>query len=166
VISPQDFKRFAALGAIASMQFKHCTSDMPWAQARLGSERIAGAYAWRSLMAAGVRIPGGSDFPVEPINPFLGIHAAVTRQDTAGTPEGGWYGEQRLTVEEAVRAFTVEAAYAGYAEHVAGSLSPGKLADFVVISADIFSMRPEEIWKIRVLATILNGEIVYSSKDF
>jgi len=166
VISPSDIPRFAALGVIPSMQFKHCTSDMSWAQSRLGPERIAGAYAWRSLLSAGSRIPGGSDFPVEPINPFLGIHAAVTRQDSAGNPEGGWQGAQRLTVEEAIRAFTVDAAYAGRAETVAGSLSPGKLADFIVISGDIFSMQPLEIPKIRVLATILAGEIVYSSEDF
>lgn len=166
VISPADMSRFAALGAIASMQFKHCTSDMPWAEARLGRDRIAGAYAWRSLVDAGVHVPGGSDFPVEPISPFLGIHAAVTRQDAAGSPEGGWQGEQRITVEEAVRAFTAEAAYAGRAERVAGSLSPGKLADFVVISEDIFSMQPGEISRTRVLATVLGGEIVYSSKDF
>jgi len=166
VISHQDIPRFAALGAIPSMQFKHCTSDMSWAQARLGPERVACAYAWRSLISAGSRIPGGSDFPVEPINPFLGIHAAVTRQDAAGNPEGGWRSSQRLMVEEAVGAFTVEAAYAGRAETVAGSLSPGKLADFVVISGDIFSMQPIEIPKIRVLATILGGEIVYSTEDF
>jgi predicted amidohydrolase YtcJ len=166
VISPRDLPRFAALGAIASMQFKHCTSDMPWAQARLGPERIVGAYAWRSLMDAGVRLPGGSDFPVEPINPFLGIYAAVTRQDASGNPDGGWQGAQRLTVEEAVRAFTVEAAYAGRMETVTGSLSPGKLADFVVISADVLSMPPVEIPRTRVLATVLGGKIVYSSKDF
>jgi predicted amidohydrolase YtcJ len=139
---------------------------MSWAEKRLGPERVAGAYAWRSLLSAGSRIPGGSDFPVEPISPFLGIYAAVTRQDAAGNPEGGWQGAQRLTVEEAIRAFTVDAAYAGRAETVAGSLSPGKLADFVVISGDIFSMQPLEIPKIRVLATILGGEIVYSSEDF
>ena len=166
VISPRDIPRFASLGAIPSMQFKHCTSDMSWAEKRLGPERIAGAYAWRSLLSAGSRIPGGSDFPVEPINPFLGIYAAVTRQDTAGNPEGGWQGAQRLTVEEAIRAFTVEAAYAGCAETVAGSLSPGKLADFVVISGDIFSMQPFEIPMIRVLATVLGGEIVHSSGAF
>jgi predicted amidohydrolase YtcJ len=166
VVSPRDIPRFAALGAIPSMQFGHCTSDMSWARARLGPKRIAGAYAWRSLLSAGSRIPGGSDFPVEPINPFLGIYAAVTRQDTAGNPEGGWQGAQRLTVEEAIRAFTVEAAYAGRAETVAGSLSSGKLADFVVISGDIFSMQPREIPAIRALATVLGGEIVHSSEAF
>jgi len=166
VISQQDIPRFAALGVIPSMQFAHCTSDMSWVEARLGPERIAGAYAWRSLVSAGSSIPGGSDFPVERINPFLGIYAAVTRQDCEGKPEGGWQGAQRLTVEEAVRAFTVEAAYARCAETVAGSLSPGKLADFIVLSQDIFSIEPSEISKIQVLATILGGEIVYASNAF
>jgi predicted amidohydrolase YtcJ len=166
VVAAKDVARFAKLGVIPSMQFVHCTSDMPWVEERLGEERAAGAYAWRSLVAAGSRIPGGSDFPVESINPFLGIHAAVTRQDLAGRPAGGWRGEQRLTVEEAVGAFTVDAAWAAHAEDVAGSLAPGKLADFVVLSDDIFSVNPGEIPLIRVLATVLGGEIVYRSEAF
>jgi predicted amidohydrolase YtcJ len=166
VIPPQDIPRFAALGVIPSMQFTHCTSDMPWAQARLGPERIKGAYAWRSLIRAGSRIPGGSDFPVESIRPLLGIYAAVTRRDVAGTPEVGWMSEQCLTVEEAVRAFTIDAAYAAHAEHEAGTLTPGKLADCIVISDDIFSVKSAEIPKIEILATILGGEIVHRSDAF
>jgi hypothetical protein len=103
---------------------------------------------------------------VESINPFLGIHAAVTRQDLAGEPRGGWRGDQRLTIEEAVRAFTTEAAYAAHAEDIAGSLAPGKLADFIILSDDIFSVDPGEIPSIRVLATALGGEIVYRSEAF
>jgi len=161
IVAAEDIARFAKLGVIPSMQFIHCTSDMPWVEDRLGAERVAGAYAWRSLIAAGSRIPGGSDFPVESINPFLGIHAAVTRQDLAGRPEGGWRGEQRLTLGEALGAFTSDAAYAAHAEDEAGSLAPGNLADFIVLSDDIFSMNPAEIPLIRVLATVLGGEIVY-----
>jgi predicted amidohydrolase YtcJ len=166
VVATDDVARFAKLGVVPSMQFIHCTSDMPWVEERLGAGRAAGAYAWRSLAAAGSRIPGGSDFPVESIDPFLGIYAAVTRQDLAGEPPGGWRGEQRLTIEEAVGAFTRDAAYAAHAEEVAGSLAPGKLADFVVLSDDIFSMNPGAIPSIRVLATVLGGEIVYRSAAF
>jgi hypothetical protein len=166
VVAADDVARFAKLGVVPSMQFIHCTSDMPWVEERLGAGRVAGAYAWRSLVAAGSRIPGGSDFPVESINPFLGIHAAVTRQDLAGEPRGGWRGDQRLTIEEAVGAFTRDAAYAVHAEDVAGSLVPGKLADFIILSDDIFSVNPGEIPSIRVLATVLGGEIVYRSEAF
>jgi len=166
VVAADDVARFAKLGVVPSMQFIHCTSDMPWVEERLGAGRVAGAYAWRSLVAAGSRIPGGSDFPVESINPFLGIHAAVTRQDLAGEPRGGWRGDQRLTIEEAVGAFTRDAAYAVHAEDVAGSLAPGKLADFIILSDDIFSVNPGEIPSIRVLATVLGGEIVYRSDAF
>ncbi len=166
VVAAGDVARFARLGVVPSMQFVHCTSDMPWVEERLGAGRAAGAYAWRSLVEAGNRIPGGSDFPVESIDPFLGIHAAVTRQDLAGEPRGGWRGDQRLTIEEAVGAFTTDAAYAAHAEDVAGSLAPGKLADFVVLSDDIFSAPPGEIPSIRVLATVLGGEIVYRSDAF
>ncbi len=166
VVSADDVARFAKLGIVPSMQFVHCTSDMPWVEERIGAGRAAGAYAWRSLIAAGSRIPGGSDFPVESIDPLLGIHAAVTRRNLAGEPPGGWRGEQRLTIEEAIGAFTVDAAYAAHAESVAGSLSPGKLADFVVLSDDIFSMDPDAIPSIRVLATVLGGEIVHRSDAF
>ena len=166
VVSPDDIARFAKLRVIPSMQFIHCTSDMSWVGERLGAERIAGAYAWRSLLAAGSRIPGGSDFPVESTNPFLGIHAAVTRQNLAGQPAGGWRGEQRLMVDEAVGAYTIDAAYAARAEDIAGSLAPGKLADFIVLSDDVFSVNPDSIPKIRVLATVLGGVIVYRSDAF
>lgn len=166
VVSPRDVPRFATLGVIPSMQFTHCTSDMPWAEARLGPERIRGAYAWRSLVRAGSRIPGGSDFPVESIRPLLGIYAAVTRRDVAGKPDGGWLSEQCLTVDEAVRGFTIDAAYAAHAEREAGTLTPGKLADCIVISDDIFSVRPADIPKIEILATILGGEIVHRSNAF
>jgi predicted amidohydrolase YtcJ len=166
VVSPEDVPRFAALGVVPSMQFTHCTSDMDWAAKRLGPERVKGAYAWRSLIDAGSRIPGGSDFPVESINPFLGIFAAVTRENLLGKPVGGWFPAQRLTLLEAVRAFTVEAAWAVHEEAVAGSLSPGKRADFIVLSDDIFSVRPEVIPRIKVLETIIGGAVVYRADGF
>ena len=165
IVSPRDIPRFASLGLIPSMQFTHCTSDMPWAGERLGSERLKGAYAWRSFLSEGCTIPGGSDFPVESINPFLGIYAAVTRKDLHGHPEGGWSPEQCLTVEEAVKAFTVHAAYAVHEEEMRGTLSAGKLADFIVISHDIMNVTPENIPLIKVHATVLGGEVVYRSEE-
>ncbi len=166
IVAADDVPRFARIGVVPSMQFIHCTSDMPWVEERIGAERAAGAYAWRSLAAAGCRIPGGSDFPVESIDPLLGIHAAVTRRNLEGLPPGGWRGEQRLTVAEAVGAFTIDAAYAAHAEAVAGSLAPGTLADFLVLSEDIFTSNPDRIPAIRVLATAVGGEIVYRSDAF
>ncbi|UCF07011.1 MAG: amidohydrolase [bacterium] len=165
VIAPEDIGRFARLGVLPSMQFTHCTSDMPWAGARLGEQRLAGAYAWRSLVSSGCRIPGGSDFPVESIDPLLGIYAAVTRMDRGGSPPGGWIPDQCLTVDEAVRAFSIDAAYAAHEEDLRGTITPGKLADFIVLSEDIMRIEPERIPDIRVLATILGGEIVFEAPD-
>jgi predicted amidohydrolase YtcJ len=162
VLSPQDIGRFASLGVIPSMQFIHCTSDMPWAGDRLG-ERVEGAYAWRSLIEAGSRIPGGSDFPVEPIDPLLGIYAAVTRQDLAGNPSGGWMPRQRLSIEEAVRAYTIEAAWAAGQEGERGSIEKGKLADMTVLGADLMRVDPGEIPRINIVATILGGSVAYRS---
>jgi predicted amidohydrolase YtcJ len=161
VVAGTDIGRFSEMGVIPSMQFTHCTSDMPWAEERLGPERIEGAYAWRSFLDAGCRIPGGSDFPVESIDPLLGLYAAVTRMDLSGDPPGGWYGDQCLTMEEAVRAFTVDAAYAAHLEDERGSLSPGKLADFVVLSRDIMKIDPGLVPGTDVTMTVLGGEIVY-----
>ena len=139
---------------------------MGWADERLGANRLAGAYAWRSLAASGCRIPGGSDFPVESIDPLLGIYAAVTRRDIEGYPEGGWMPEQCLTVEEAVRAFTADAAFAAHEESRRGTLERGKLADFVVLSKDIMTVPPADIPGIDVLATVIGGEIVYRADGF
>ena len=161
VLTAEDIKRYRELGIIASMQPTHATSDMPWAEKRLGSQRIKGAYAWRSLLDAGARLAFGSDFPVEQVNPFLGIYAAVTRQDLEGSPEGGWYPEQKLTVEEAVRGFTAWAAYAQFQEDKIGMIKPGMCADFTIIDRDIFKVSPREIADAEVLMTIVGGEIVY-----
>src|SRR5438128_1466054 len=132
VLAPDAIPRFAQLGVIPSMQPTHCTSDMAWAERRLGPQRIKGAYAWRSLLKTGIHLPLSSDFPGETLNPFYGIYAAITRQDPEGNPEEGWYPEQRLTLDEALRGYTIEAAYAEFEEKSKGSLQPGKLADLIV----------------------------------
>jgi predicted amidohydrolase YtcJ len=163
VLAPEDIPRFSKLGVIPSMQPVHCTSDMGWAEKRLGPERIKGAYAWRSLLKTGVHLPLSSDFPGETLNPFYGIYAALTRQDAAGNPPGGWYPEQRLTIEEALRGYTVEAAYAEFEEQVKGSIEKGKLADLTVISKDIRKVSPHEIPSLRVLKTFIGGKLVYAA---
>lgn len=132
VVAPEDIPRFAALGAVASMQPTHATSDMPWAEARVGPTRIRGAYAWRSILKTGAHVAFGSDFPVEEPSPLLGLYAAVTRQDADGKPPGGWRPEERLTLEEAIRAFTVEPAWAAFAEAHRGVIAPGFVADLTV----------------------------------
>ncbi len=164
IVSPSDIARYAVLGVVPSMQFTHCTSDMPWAEDRVGPERVKGAYAWRSFLDQGCKIPGGSDFPVESIDPLLGLYAAVTRRDLSGRPEGGWYAEQCLSIEEALRAFTIDAAYASHEESVRGSISVGKLADLVVLSDDLMKIEPARIPRIEVVMTVLGGEIVYRAE--
>jgi predicted amidohydrolase YtcJ len=164
-ISPGDIPRFAKLGVIASMQPTHAVSDMRWAEERVGKERVKGCYAWRSLLDAGARLAGGSDFPVESENPLLGFIAAVTRQDLDGKPEGGWMPGQRLTREEALRLFTMDAAYAGFEENVRGSLAPGKYADFVIFSGDLMKVPVAELPKLRVVRTVIAGETVYARKE-
>lgn len=163
IVNPGDIAAFRDLGVIASMQPTHATSDMRWAEDRLGPDRLAGAYAWASFLKAGVCVAGGSDFPVESHNPFLGVYAAVTRQDLKGEPEGGWLPEQRLTREEALRLFTVNAAYASFEEDSRGSLEPGKWADFVVIDRDIMTCDADRIPATRVLRTVIAGEVVYDA---
>ena len=165
VLAPEDIPRFAALGVIPSMQPTHATSDMKWAEARLGPQRIKGAYAWQSLLKTGVHLPLSSDFPGETLNPFYGIYAAVTRQDPQGNPPGGWYPEQRLTLEEALRGYTIEGAYAEFEEKDKGSIEPGKLADLTVISEDITKLPPREILSTHVLKTFIGGNVVYDSHE-
>ncbi len=164
VIAPEDFARFAGLGIIASMQPTHATSDIPWAEERLGAERIRGAYAWRNLLDQGCRLALGSDFPIESPNPLWGIYAAVTRQDQQGNPAGGWHPEERLTVEEAVKGFTIDAAYAEFAENTKGTIEVGKLADFAVLDRDIFDIPARGILQTKVAYTIVGGKIVYAGK--
>lgn len=162
VVAPSDFARLAHDGIIASMQPTHATSDMGWAAQRLGPERIRGAYAWRSVLENGGRLAFGSDFPIEDVNPFFGIHAAVTRQDHKGQPGGGWYPEQKLTLAEALRGFTSDAAYAAFEEKSRGTIEAGKLADFTVVDGDFFATPPGALWSAKVRMTIVGGKTVWS----
>jgi len=163
ILAPLDAERFAKLGVIASVQPTHATSDMPWVETRLGKERVEGSYAWRTLLKAGARLAGGSDFAVESENPLLGIYAAVTRQDLSGHPPGGWRREEALTRTEALRLFTADNAYAEFAEERRGRIAPTYDADFTVLDRDIVSEKtPDaEIPKTKVRMTVVGGEIVY-----
>ena len=164
VLAPEDIPRFARLGVIASMQPTHATSDMPWAEKRLGPQRVRGAYAWRSVRDSGAHLPLSSDFPGETLNPFYGIYAAITRQDPQGYPPGGWHPEQKLNLDEALRGYTMEGAYAEFEEANKGSIETGKLADLTVISKDITKIAPPEILSIRVLKTLVGGKVVYDAE--
>jgi len=161
VVTQADIVRFKTLGIIPSMQPTHATSDKNMAETRVGHERMEGAYAWRSFLHQGSRIACGSDFPVESPNPFFGIHAAVTRQDASGQPIAGWYPNQAMSLKEAFRCFTLDAAYAGHAENSLGSLEPGKWADFIVVDRDLFKMPTYDIYKTGVLQTWVGGKQVY-----
>jgi predicted amidohydrolase YtcJ len=161
IINHDDIPRFAELGVIPSMQAVHQTSDMYWAGSRLGASRLLGAYAWRSLLNTGVVVPNGSDFPVEAVNPLLSFHSAVSRQDAENWPAAGWMPEQRMTREEALKAMTIWPAYAGFQEAMMGSLTPGKLADFVVLDRDIMTVPERDILGTSVVATYIGGRAVY-----
>ncbi|MGH7589579.1 MAG: amidohydrolase [Gemmatimonadota bacterium] len=163
VVALEDIPRFAELDVIASMQPTHATSDMYWAEDRLGPDRIRGAYAWRKMLDAGVPLACGSDFPVESPNPFHGLYAAVTRQDQEGWPDGGWRSEERLTREEALACFTRWAADAAGMEDEVGALVVGRRADFLVLDRDLMQVPEEEIWRTRVLRTVIDGETVYEA---
>ncbi|MEZ5463178.1 amidohydrolase [Dokdonella sp.] len=162
VVSLDDIPRYVTLNLIASMQPTHATSDMNMAEDRVGAERIKGAYAWQRFLKQGTRVAAGSDFPVESANPFFGLHAAVTRQDHDNQPAGGWFPEQALTVTEAFRAFTLDAAYAAHQEKAVGTLEPGRWADFILVDQDIFAIDSKAIWKTRVLETWVAGRNVYT----
>lgn len=163
VISPEDIPRFAKLGVIPSMQASHQTSDMRWAEVRVGPQRIKGAYAWRSLLNSGVIIPNGSDFPVEEVNPLISFHASVSRQDATNWPAGGWYPDQVMTRDEALKSITIWPAYAAFQEKSMGSISPGKYADFVILDRDIMTVPAEQILATRVRSTWLGGRAVYEA---
>ncbi len=164
VVAPADFELFRKFSLIASIQSTHATSDMRWAEARLGPERLKGAYAWRRFMDLGVPVANGSDFPVESPNPLLGFYAAITRQDRDGQPEAGWFPDQRMTREEALRSWTLGGAYAAFEEDSKGSLRVGKLADFVMLSADIMTIPPREILNTHVTMTVTGGSVVYKAR--
>ena len=161
---PQDLARFAKSGIIASMQPYHAIDDGRWAEKRLGHERARWSYAWRSMLEAGAPLAFGSDWPVAPLSPILGIYAAVTRATLDGKHPDGWFPEQRLTVEEALRAYTQGSAYAAFQENEKGSIAPGKLGDVVVLSDDLFTIPPAQIKDAHVVMTIVGGKIVYRTE--
>jgi predicted amidohydrolase YtcJ len=160
VVRPEDRHRFTELGVVASLQPSHCTDDMRWIEKRLG-ERTALAYPYASLARAGARIALGTDWPVEPLDPMLGLHAAVTREFPGGGPPGGWHREERVCLAEAVRAYTEGSAYAEHEEADKGGLRPGMLADFVVLSQDLLEAKPADILGTRIDITFVGGRCVH-----
>jgi predicted amidohydrolase YtcJ len=162
VVAPGDFKKFKDLGLIASMQPNHLLTDMNWAEAHIGAERARYSYAWKEFLDHGVPLAFGTDYPVEPITPFRGLYAAVTRQNEAGTKE--YFPEQKITIQQAIAAYTTGSAYAEFEEKNKGVLALGMLADFVVLDRDITQVRPPEILKTKVLRTVVAGKTVYETK--
>src|SRR5262249_7144044 len=161
VVRKPDVRRFAELGVIASMQPSHASDDMRWADARLGPGRVDGAYAGRWFADAGVALAYGSDFPVEIVNPFWGIYAAITRQDAEGRPAAGWHPEHRLTLEEALRGYTAGSAHAAFAEDRLGILKSGFRAGLTLLDRDVFRVKPLDVLPTRVLMTVIDGKILY-----
>jgi predicted amidohydrolase YtcJ len=164
VISPPDIPRFAKLGVLPSMQPSHAISDLFFAPSRLGRERLAGAYAWQSLIKSGAIIPGGSDAPVERGEPMIEFYAAVARKSLKGESREGWHPEQAVTREQALKMFTVWPAYAAFEENDKGTIAPGKLADLTVLSADIMKIPEQQILTTRCVMTVIGGEVVYEAQ--
>lgn len=163
-LHPDDIPRFGSLGVIASMQAIHMSSDRPWAIDRLGKLRIIqGAYVWRKLLDSGAKVINGTDAPVEPVSPIASFYSSVTRRTLAGNPEGGYEPDQKMTRMEALRSYTLDAAYGAFEEEVKGSIEPGKLADFTILSQDILTVPEDDILKTQVAATIVGGEILYEA---
>jgi hypothetical protein len=167
VVSASDIPRFGALGVIASMQPSHAVEDMAWAETRIGHDRITGAYAWRSLRRAGTRLVFSSDLPATDFSIFYGLHSAVTRQDRAGRPSGGWRPDERMTIEEALRGWTVWAAYAMFREQVTGTVMEGRWGDLTVMDLDPFTVGETDPGKLltgKVLLTVVGGRVVYAAR--
>jgi len=161
IADPVDIPRLAPAGIIASMQPTHQTSDRLMAEKRLGPNRLAGAYAWQTVLKSGAKLALGTDFPVESANPFPGLSAAVSRQDMAGQPPGGWIPSERLTLEQALDAYTRGAAYAGFAEDRIGALEAGRLADFIIVDRDPTKADPQSLARTQVLETWIAGKKVW-----
>lgn len=164
IIDPKDLPRFARFGTIASMQPVHQTSDRTMAEARLGPDRLAGAYAWRTMLRDGSRLAFGSDYPVESPDPWAGWAASVTRQDAQGNPPGGWRPEEKLSREEGWAGFTIGAAYAGFAEDKFGRLAPGLWADFLILDRDPLAVSPAELRGVKVVETWVAGQRAWVAK--
>ena len=163
-MAQKDFERFAKLHVIASMQPYHAIDDGRWAEGRLGHERTRYSYAWRSFLDHGVALAFGTDWPVAPLDPLLGLYAAVTRATLDGKNPGGWFPEEKITLPEAIEAYTLGAAFAEFQEHEKGSITPGKLADMVILNDNIFELKPEAIRNVKVKTTILGGKVVYGER--
>jgi predicted amidohydrolase YtcJ len=161
VVAPLDFPRFAELHVIASMQPSHQTTDMRWAEDRIGKERIKGAYAWNTMLKNGVRLAFGTDYPVEPISPFRGLYACVTRERPGGGPRKGWEPQEKISLEDCIRAYTSGSAYAQFEEGKKGELKQGEYADFIILSNDLTRVPPSEYTKTLVLRTVVGGRTVY-----
>ena len=165
IVDPVDLPRFARLGVIPSMQPSHAISDLFFAPKRLGMDRLAGAYAWQSFLKSGCIIPGGSDAPVERGEPMIEFYAAVARKSINGESREGWHPEQAVSREQALKMFTLWPAYAAFEENDKGSIEPGKLADFTVLSQDIMKIPEPEILKTHCVMTIIGGEIEFADRQ-
>ena len=164
IVAPEDLPRFARLGVIASMQPSHQTTDMRWAEQRVGPGRVKGAYAWATLEKSGAPLAFGTDYDVEPISPFRGLYACVTRELPEGGPPGGWQPQEKISLEDCVRAYTSGSAYAEFSEGKKGELKAGESADFIVLSDDLTKIPPSQYTKVRVLRTVVAGRTVYQAK--
>lgn len=165
IVAPGDFERFANLQVIASMQPSHETTDMRWAEARIGTERSKGAYAWRTMLNHGVRLAFGTDYPVEEVNPMRGLHACVTRQLPDGTPPSGWEPQEKISLDECIAAYTTGSAYAEFEEGKKGQILPGQYADIIVLSDDVTKVAPGKILSVKVLQTYAGGKLVYDARE-
>jgi hypothetical protein len=164
VVAASDFPRFARLQVIASMQPSHQTSDMRWAEQRVGPDRVKGAYAWATMQKFGVRLAFGTDYDVEPITPFRGLYACVTRELPEGGPQGGWQPQEKISLDDCIRAYTSGSAYGEFMEGKKGELKAGEFADFIVLSKDLTKIDRSEYVSTKVLRTVVGGQTVYSSE--
>jgi predicted amidohydrolase YtcJ len=164
VVAASDFPRFARLQVIASMQPSHQTSDMRWAEQRVGPDRVKGAYAWATMQKFGIRLAFGTDYDVEPITPFRGLYACVTRELPTGGPQGGWQPQEKISLDDCIRAYTTGSAYGEFMERKKGELKAGEFADFIVLSKDLSKVDPSEYINTKVLRTVVGGRAVYSSE--
>lgn len=165
VVTDTDLPRFAELGVIASIQPSHCIDDMRWAEKRIGKDRCTDAYRFKSLVDAGAKVAFGTDWPVEPLNPMLGLYAAVTREYPEGGPAGGWQPSEKLSMEQAIKFYTLGSAYAEFMENKKGVIEPGKFADIIVLSNNLFEIPPQKILETQVLMTIFNGKVIYKRDE-